>query len=90
MAQLIDVPNKPKNKMITLPTTTETIRAEFTERYNYFTLMRMVSESRGSSDQRGWCSYARRVMLTLGYPIETGEWSDVRMCDYADNIVMMG
>ena len=76
--------------MTTLPNTTETIRAEFAERYNYFTLMRMVSESRGSSNQRSWCSYARRVMLALGYPTESGEWSDVHMCDYADNIVMMG
>jgi hypothetical protein len=73
-----------------LPTTTETIKAEFSDRFNYFTLMRIVSESRGSSDQRGWCSYARRVMLTLGYPSETAEWSDVKMCDYADNIVVMG
>ncbi len=74
----------------TLPTTTETIKAEFTDRANYFSLMLMVAESRGSSDQRNWCAYARRVMLTLGYPAETAEWSDVRMCDYADNIVVMG
>ena len=73
-----------------LPTTENEIRTEFADHYNYFTLMRMVSESRGSSDQRVWCSYARRVMLTLGYPSETAEWSDVRMCDYADNIVVMG
>ena len=73
-----------------LPTTTETIKAEFSDRFNYFNLMCMVSESRGSSDQRNWCAYARRVMLTLGYPGETAEWSDVRMCDYADNIVVMG
>ena len=52
--------------------------------------MRMVSESRGSSAARGWCGYARRVMLDLGYPSETAEWSDIQMCDYADNIVMMG
>ena len=74
----------------TLPSTETEIRSEFSDRYNYFTLMRMVSESRGSSAQRGWCGYARRVMLTMGYPTETAEWSDVRMCDYADNIVMMG
>ena len=73
-----------------LPTTETEVRAEFSDRYNYFTLMRMVSESRYSSDQRRWCSYARRVMLVLGYPAETAEWSDVQMCNYADNIVVMG
>ena len=78
------------NMSRSLPTTTESIRTEFADRYNYFTLMRMVSESRGSSATRGWCGYARKVMLTLGYPSETAEWSDIQMCDYADNIVMMG
>jgi hypothetical protein len=73
-----------------LPNTADEIKTEFADRYNYFTLMRMVSQSRGSSDQRGWCSYARRVMLTLGYPSETAEWGDIQMCNYADNIVMMG
>ena len=73
-----------------LPTTEADVRVEFSDRYNYFTLMRMVSQSRGSSAARGWCAYARRVMLTLGYPSETAEWSDIQMCDYADNIVMMG
>ena len=73
-----------------LPNTVDEIKTEFADRYNYFTLMRMVSESRGSSATRGWCGYARKVMLTLGYPSETAEWSDIQMCDYADNIVMMG
>lgn len=73
-----------------LPTTADEIKTEFADRYNYFTLMRMVSESRGSSNQRGWCGYARKVMLTLGYPTETAEWSDDQTINYAQNIVMMG
>lgn len=73
-----------------LPTTETEIRTEFADRYNYFTLMRMVSESRGSSDQRGWCSYARKVMVTLGYPSETATWSDEQTINYAQNIVAMG
>ena len=73
-----------------LPQTEAEIRTEFTDRGNYFFLMCAVNDARGGAYQAAWCRYARRVMLTLGYPAETASWSDEQTINYAQNIVAMG
>ncbi len=76
--------------MSSLPTTTETIRAEFADRYNYFRLCCMVAKTDGTKDQPFAAAYLRKAMLALGYPQETATWDDARTVMYAQNIVMMG
>jgi len=76
--------------MKTLPETETEIRAEFADRGNYFALMCAVNDSRGTTDQRAWCAYARKAMIALGYPIATATWSDDQTINYAQNIVAMG
>ena len=76
--------------MSTLPTTTEAIRTEFADRYNYFQLCRMVAQTSGTKDQPFAAAYLRKAMLVLGYPSETETWDDARTIVYAQNIVMMG
>ena len=76
--------------MSSLPTTTETIRSEFTDRYNYFRLCCMVAKTDGTKDQPFAAAYLRKAMVILGYPQETASWDDARTVGYAQNIVMMG
>lgn len=76
--------------MSSLPTTTETIRAEFADRYNYFRLCCMVAKTDGTKDRPFAAAYLRKAMLALGYPQETATWDDARTVMYAQNIVMMG
>lgn len=76
--------------MSTLPTTTETIRTEFADRYNYFRLCCMVAGTAGTKDQPFAAAYLRKAMLVLGYPQETSTWDDARTIVYAKNIVTMG
>lgn len=76
-----------------LPQTQEAITAEFgglKNNFNYFSLMLQVSRSRGTNIEGIWCRYARRVMIALGYPVETTNWSDEQTLNYADNLVAMG
>lgn len=73
-----------------LPQTDEAIRAEFSDRFNYFSLMRMVASTRGTKSENLACAYARRVMLLLGYPAETATFDDSRVIRYAENIVCLG
>lgn len=73
-----------------LPTTTETIKAEFTDRTNYFSLCCMVADTAGTKDQPFAAAYLRKVMVILGYPQETASWDDARTIGYAQNIVVMG
>ena len=76
-----------------LPQTQEAITAEFgglKNNFNYFSLMLQVSRSRGTNIEGIWCRYARRVMIALGYPVETANWSDEQTLNYADNLVAMG
>jgi hypothetical protein len=72
------------------PETDSEIKAEFSDRYNYFSFMTMVAQSKGRSSQKAVCAYARRMMVVLGYPAETATWSDDQTINYAQNIVMMG
>jgi len=74
----------------TTPTTPAEIKAEFSDRSNYFAFMCAVADSRGTPVQKAWCSYARKVMVTLGYPEVTASWSDEQTINYAKNIVVMG
>ncbi len=73
-----------------LPQTETEIRNEFSDRANYFSLMCAVNNARGGQYAAAWCRYARRVMLTLGYPAETANWSDEQTLRYAQNLVAMG
>jgi hypothetical protein len=76
-----------------LPTSNEQITAEFgglNNNFNYFSLMLQVSRSRGTTTEDIWCRYARRVMLALGYPSETKDWTNDKTLNYAQNIVAMG
>lgn len=74
----------------TLPQSETEIRAEFSDRANYFWFMVMVAEQRGTKNETATCAYARRVMLALGYPSETAAWDNSRVLRYAQNIVAMG
>lgn len=76
--------------MSTLPSTNETIRTEFADRYNYFCLCSMVANTAGTKDQPFAAAYLRKAMVILGYPSETASWDDARTVMYAQNIVMMG
>ena len=76
--------------MTTLPTTNETIRTEFSDRFNYFSLCRMVAQTAGTKDQPFAAAYLRKAMLVLGYPQETATWDDAKTVRYAENIVVMG
>lgn len=73
-----------------LPTTTETIKAEFSDRFNYFNLCCMVAATAGTKDQPFAAAYLRKAMVILGYPQETASWDDARTIGYAQNIVVMG
>jgi hypothetical protein len=75
--------------MSSLPTTTESIRTEFTDRYNYFRLCSMVARA-ADADKPFAAAYLRKAMVILGYPQETASWDDARTITYAQNIVMMG
>ena len=66
------------------------IKAEFSDRANYFSLMLEVSRCKNTGYQKAWCNYARNVMVVLGYPGETATWSDDQTINYAQNIVAMG
>ena len=72
------------------PTTPAEIKAEFADRSNYFAFMCAVADSKNTPVQKAWCSYARKVMIVMGYPSETATWSDEQTINYAQNIVMMG
>lgn len=76
--------------MSSLPNTPETIRAEFADRYNYFSLCRMVAQTAGTKSEAPATRYLREAMVILGYPQETASWDDARTVGYAQNIVMMG
>lgn len=76
--------------MSTLPTTNETIRAEFSDRFNYFSLCRMVALTAGTKDEPFAAAYLRKAMIVLGYPQETATWDDAKTVRYAENIVVMG
>ena len=75
---------------LNVPQTETEIRNEFSDRGNYFSFMCMVSQQKGTRHEAVTCEYARRVMIVLGYPIETATWDNARTINYAQNIVMMG
>jgi hypothetical protein len=66
------------------------IKAEFSDRANYFSLMVEVARCKNTRYQKAWCNYARNVMVVLGYPAVTATWSDDQTINYAQNIVAMG
>lgn len=72
------------------PETDADIKAEFSDRYNYFSFMTMVAQSKGRSSQKAVCAYARRMMVVIGYPAVTATWDDEQTIRYAQNIVAMG
>lgn len=72
------------------PETDADIKAEFSDRYNYFSFMTMVAQIKGRPSQKAVCAYARRMMVVIGYPAVTATWSDEQTINYAQNIVMMG
>jgi hypothetical protein len=74
----------------TTPTTPAEIKAEFADRSNYFAFMCAVAQSKDTPVQKAWCSYARKVMVTIGYPAVTASWTDEQTINYAQNIVAMG
>lgn len=76
--------------MSSLPNTTEAIRAEFADRYNYFCLCTMVAKTAGTKSEVPAARYLREAMIVLGYPQETSSWDDARTIGYAQNIVMIG
>ena len=72
------------------PTTNAEIIAEFADRQNYFAFMCAVADSRGTPCEKSFCSYARKVMVIIGYPAVTATWNDEQTIRYAQNIVAMG